>query len=163
MKRMKTIIAILVVSCTMIACQTNEDVLDLETSNSTKSEFLRAKEPVSQRTPLEEDSIPFLGTSLLVVYDHLLDPRFKLILRQAFIDAGLVIILLDPCEEDHKETWLVNLMSYEEVQAIYTQVVNPEPWNPSGKTVVVKEEDGSGPKPGAGFRIFYDGDCDSEI
>jgi hypothetical protein len=159
MRTIKSIIAILVVSCTMIACQTNDDLLTLESSDSQQSQLLHAKNPVSERAP-SDDTVPSLGTSLLVVHDHLLDHRVKHLLRQAFIREGMVIIQVDECEDDTKETWTVTLMTYQEVQVIYTRVVNQ---GSLGRTVVVGEEDGSGPKPGAAFRMFFDGDCDSQI
>jgi len=158
MKNLKTIIIALVLSFMALGCETNESLFETENLYSID---LQKLDYGSGNTNRAEDH-EVLGTSILIEYTTNEDEGVKRIVRSLFRSQGLVFNFINDCGDD-KETWIVEEISYESLSFMYSQILNGDRYQDNHRTVVVRDESGTGPKPGASFKMYYDGDCTSDI
>ncbi len=114
MKNVKTILTLLVFAMTMFSCQTNDELVELETLSETNQKSSR----VSQNNP-SMDSI-----DIFVTYPN---SFYREELRN-YYSSYFELIDYEECSSDSKtERWTIDYMTEEELNNIISEIVMLEP------------------------------------
>lgn len=150
MKKLKTIITILVLSLTAFGCQTNDELIELEIGNQIEGDNLTSGDRFLSRNSV---------THILVEYDKNLSISQQQIIRARFSNAGLSIIQIYECG-GNSETWEVYKISYDDFIQIFSRLYPGfDPNIDTGVNGV--EQDGNEPEiDGPYFKMYYSQHCE---